>query len=394
MTQHLKNLLFTVITIVNVVIYLGVINQIDLLKGWRFNFRPVDVRNYTRRERYLREHNTNDTNAKYIQYECAYTCLSESQCKDECGGWADRLKGILSTYAWAQITNRKFRIRITHPCPLDNMLTPNLVNWNASLTRNGKPLRFEDNSTRSVHLYSVNDNNYVETLKLIDLFQLESDKDLISITANRDWFQSFIVNPSTSRDMFELGYNSQSKLVSHVRQWYFELFKLAPTLQARYNLLLAQIEPKIRLICAQIRIGGKRPHVDNDLEFNQLSSAKYFWKFIRDNFINGSSDYKLFLTTDREEVFQEAVREFGQERLLTFYGLYTHIGKDVSSDSCERVEKTILDFQFMQNCDQIVVSHSGYGKFGNFLRPNASRSAYFFSRDMTFLPFDYNIIIH
>lgn len=45
---------------------------------------------------------------KYVIYECTNENL--------CGGWGDRLKGIMSSYAWSLITNRKFLIKHTRPC--------------------------------------------------------------------------------------------------------------------------------------------------------------------------------------------------------------------------------------------------------------------------------------
>ena len=52
-----------------------------------------------------------------------------------CGGWGDRLKGIMSTYALSLVLNRSFSIEITQPCPLESMLLPNKVNWVSNYSR-------------------------------------------------------------------------------------------------------------------------------------------------------------------------------------------------------------------------------------------------------------------
>ena len=44
-----------------------------------------------------------------------------------CGGWADRLEGIMSAYAWSLIARRQLLIRISQPCRIDALLEPNKV---------------------------------------------------------------------------------------------------------------------------------------------------------------------------------------------------------------------------------------------------------------------------
>ena len=58
---------------------------------------------------------------KYVMYECTNSL---------CGGWGDRLKGIMSAYAWSLLTNRIFLINITNPCLLTTFFEPNEIQWN------------------------------------------------------------------------------------------------------------------------------------------------------------------------------------------------------------------------------------------------------------------------
>ena len=76
---------------------------------------------------------------KYIQYECNVP-------HKVCGGWADRLKGIMSTYALSMILNRSFLLQITQPCYIETLLQPNQINWNTKIDRkNIKTHRIDDN---------------------------------------------------------------------------------------------------------------------------------------------------------------------------------------------------------------------------------------------------------
>lgn len=47
----------------------------------------------------------------------------------ENGGWADRLKGILSTYMLCQEMGADFRVHFVHPFNLDRFLAPNTYDW-------------------------------------------------------------------------------------------------------------------------------------------------------------------------------------------------------------------------------------------------------------------------
>jgi hypothetical protein len=141
---------------------------------------------------------------------------------------------------------------------------------------------------------------------------------------------------------------------------------------------------RTKIICAQIRIGGKRENVNNDFQYNHISVTKYFWNYIRENFIahlsNKSENFKIFLTTDTKQVEIEAIQEFGN-KLMVFPGFYTHIDKEKKNkNDCLRVEKTISDFHFMQNCDMAVVSQSGYGKLSLMNRDQPLKDLYIFEK--------------
>jgi hypothetical protein len=63
---------------------------------------------------------------KFIAFECD---IHSKYGKYNCGGWGDRLKGIMVAYGWSLITNRNLLINIARPCLLTSLLLPNEVNW-------------------------------------------------------------------------------------------------------------------------------------------------------------------------------------------------------------------------------------------------------------------------
>ena len=73
------------------------------------------------------------------------------ECYGGCGGWADRLKGIMSSYAWSLITDRYFIIHHSKPCQLTEFLLPNEYNWN---------IGFIINSTNSFYYETIDNENF------------------------------------------------------------------------------------------------------------------------------------------------------------------------------------------------------------------------------------------
>lgn len=98
----------------------------------------------------------------------------------------------------------------------------------------------------------------------------------------------------------------------------------------------------------------------------------------------------MFITTDIEDVAKEAQREFGKDKIIITDGPYTHLDREKSVKSCDRVKKTFIDLHFMQNCDRIVISDSNFGKFGVLIRPQPAKEAFIFTNQQ-FVAIDENL---
>lgn len=66
----------------------------------------------------------NSTN--YVLYECLNM--------DLCGGWGNRLQGILVSYFLALMSRRQLIINIQKPCDLKTFFKPNLVHWDKNIS--------------------------------------------------------------------------------------------------------------------------------------------------------------------------------------------------------------------------------------------------------------------
>lgn len=91
---------------------------------------------------FFSEANYIQPNEHFIMYRCDAQMDTHN-----CGGHADRLKGIMSIYLWSLLTNRSLLIRITRPCNFVNLLEPNEVNWS-------RHMYFEEDEVSQIYRFS------------------------------------------------------------------------------------------------------------------------------------------------------------------------------------------------------------------------------------------------
>ena len=117
---------------------------------------------------------------KFVRYTCD---------NGNCGGYGDRLKGIISAYIWALLTNRKLEIDISHPCLIQRVLEPNAFDW--SVENNSKhqllrPITFT--------LNAIDRQDIRESMSQLNIIDYHSDADVIVIKNNLDWTIPFSKN--------------------------------------------------------------------------------------------------------------------------------------------------------------------------------------------------------
>jgi hypothetical protein len=315
---------------------------------------------------------------KYLVYECKYLC----------GGWADRLKGIMSVYALSLLVDRRFLIDIRSPCNFSQLFMPNKVDWRLSSSSFATTSK-----SKRVFKDCLNYFQPDKCLNELNSALNKSENKFLSLKANQDWLSYFSKNSHFQAKILNLGFNSTEHFQLHhvFYKFYHKLFKLTPMLEKKYEKIKrhAQLTPYTQIYCAQVRIGGARPNVKYDLKINELGrTQKLFWKFMRENFIK-QDDWRVFITSDMEIVEREAIDEFGLERVIRIPGLNTHVDREHNlGNDCTRIEKPILDFHFMQMCDKAVISSSGFGRLGLWNRPNDPLKDVFVFEDNVFVPIE------
>ena len=131
-----------------------------------------------------------EPNTKFVKYMCS---------NGMCGGWADRIEGIFSTYAFSLLTDRDFSIYIDRPCSIKTLIEPNEIDWNAEGYTNITNL-----TTKRFHL--IDNFAFIKQLETIDVPNFEKDTNLITIENNQQWLTALSSNQNLSMKIKSLGY--------------------------------------------------------------------------------------------------------------------------------------------------------------------------------------------
>jgi hypothetical protein len=299
----------------------------------------------------------NESDKKYVVYECTNEIL--------CGGWGDRLKGIMSAYALSLLTDRYLLIYHVKPCLLNHFFEPSIYFIN-------KTINYDQASKK----WYLNNEDFRKSLSYLNAFNLTSK--YITIRNNLEWIEPLSKNEIYKEKIKELGYTERNfKIQFLFKNWYSEIFKLNKRLNEKYLKFLKKAKPsnKTKLICAQVRIGDA-----GGTQFMKRGNLQIYWNYMRNNFIKNLTDYRIFLTTDTQDIVSEAIKEFGNEFIVTNDGPNNHL--DLFSKlelNDEKLDKTFLDFHSLQNCHMAIISESGFGKLGVFNRNYPNENLAMFS---------------
>lgn len=269
----------------------------------------------------------------------------------------------MTTYAISLLTNRHFVINLSKPCQLENIFEPNVIDW--------KLKTIPDYNDLSKHYLNIDNFNFVKNSFMgINFINYYFYTDVIVVTTGLNLIQHLSINIKHHERLKQLGFEiNKFNLESQFNNWYKKVFKLNKIYQNQFQNMLKIAKPNVQshLICAQIRIGA-----NGDLEFTNRNNTKFYWNFIRDKFlsdVNKSKNYKLFITTDVEDVIDEAIKEFGVDRVVAFRNRSIHLELARSTD-CKKFSGVFLDFNLLGECDEGIISHSGFGFFGILNRQN------------------------
>ena len=299
-------------------------------------------------------------------------------CKFFCGGWADRLKGIVFAYVIANLTNRKLGIQITdNPCSLTDFVRPNDVNWSMPDDVDLKSGAETYNKLDSVDFYQR-----VATSNLDDLFTSR----VALFKANLDYFDQIKSNKLYQERLKWMLPLTRDQIFSRI---YRKLFKFSPNVQRAVNrtLQLARPAKDGQLICAHLRFAGNSESLRETKKLHTRAHGKSLLTFLQ-SFDPNSTSYnassaanvsntspvdaskvRFFVTSDSEEFIDEAARIFG-DRFVRTDGQFVHVDKPGENrrKACDGFTKVLVDQYLLSTCDVLVLSRSGFGRQAAYLR--------------------------
>lgn len=288
----------------------------------------------------------------YIVYDCSRTRLGS------CGGWSDRLSGILTTFVIALLTNQTFLINHDKPCPLGDFLVPRQLDWryNSSLLsgRTSVYRYLVDGMSKNLrNSISINQglNSYFGKQNLQSSFS----HDVYFLRVNWDLTREFRKRPNIYS---EVPWIAKLSYADIYRELFNFLFKPS-TLFIRE--LQAQNRTRRKIACAHVRISDNpnRPRNRSNLKVQ----LEILWKFMDDV---DKDVYDIFIATNNYDVATKAKKRY-PNNFIDNKGPIQHIDRP-NDNSREGFLKQLLDFYTLTRCDILLIGKSGFGMTAAYLR--------------------------
>ncbi|XP_033761877.1 uncharacterized protein LOC117343565 [Pecten maximus] len=294
---------------------------------------------------------TIDKGQRYIVYDC-------SKAKEGvCGGWSDRMSGILSTLVISLLTKRRFLIKHDKPCLIEDYLIPaDRFDWrfNKSILLN-KTSSYQDLSARK----STNLRKYLSGSLDINTY---FEHDVNFVRMNWDFTEEFRKRRNIED---EIPWVTKLKYADMYKQLFNFLFTPSPLFAKALNEVKSQrTRPKIA--CAHLRVGGN-PTMPGDDRRKRLR-VDLVWKHFKK--LN-KRIYDIFIATDAEHVKRMAKKRY-PANIIDTPGKITHIDQPNRNDPGVGFLKQLLDFYTLMNCDVLITSESGFSIFAAYLRDTDS----------------------
>ena len=310
-------------------------------------------------------HSKNTQNDRYLIYYCAKTC----------GGWADRLKGIVIGYVLATLTDRRFGVRVTYPpCPFTQFLTPHRVQWDIG--------QEDIDTSRARKIFLKPNDIFDHNLHTAD-FNRTFRGRVVLFKARLDYFDLIKANPHYKEQLRWMQNLTRDQIFARL---FHELFKLSSHVQES----LKAVRPasySTRLVCAHLRFADNSELFHDGMKRHTTAHGVTVIKFLQTfdpshetyNVTRASAaltpsvtsaDLRFFVASD-SQVFTEKARKAFGDRFVATRGTVIHVDKVSKQDKqkvCESASKAVVDQQLLSTCDVLLVSMSGFSRQAAYLR--------------------------
>ena len=118
-----------------------------------------------------------------------------------------------------------------------------------------------------------------------------------------------------------------------------------------------------KTVCVHYR-AGRNPTIPNNAERYGFRHLKGVWTFLSKY---NNSGHVIYIATDSDQV-KAATKSKFPEMFIDIQGKITHVDRSKDDANCTGFRKAILEHNFLQRCDVILLSRSGFGRTAAFLR--------------------------
>ena len=282
-----------------------------------------------------------------------------------CGGWDNRMNGVVLAYIIANLTGRDFKFEHLKPaCDITNYLSMNKVSWHLPHSIHKKVVDSKD----VMLINKMNKNSFLNSLPHTNFNDiLPPDVPYVYFLGNRNYELRIKCSEVYRQQLSWMRNLTRGEIKAAI---YKRLFRLAPPMQAKVMNILARHLPTSRhkLICAHLRM-GKNPSNKYDGELQTMDALANVWKFIQRKSIDDF--HKVFIMSDSDAVMDNAKKQVFRNRLVLTEGPVVHIDLargDSTEQKCAGFEKLLLDQHILMNCDVLMVGNSGISRLAAYIR--------------------------
>ena len=299
-----------------------------------------------RQARYLKDPTADD--AKFVIYHC-------DSSSPLCGGFGDRMNGLVTAFAFAVTTERALLISWSRYTPLTLFLEQNLLDWEA---------------TPEVLASLPDSQRTIACLDGCDTMLYEADVDyperVLHIRTNVQIGGALLHNPHPNNAKYKVNLIDQRDGL-FFRFMFHVLFKPSPPLEALFKPYLSMISSEVSVIGMHIRTGGDGGWYDP--QFNtasMLDTYKLYAKLLHSSVPHLSArPMRLLLVTDSGKLLESARAVDGDIISSEGSGLpISHLDR-TGANSFEGHARTFLDLLLLVHADGLVIPRSGFSEYSS-----------------------------
>ena len=309
----------------------------------------------------------NKREAKFLVYFCDLPFGA-------CFGYGDRIRGLISLFYLAILTDRAFLIHWKVPKPLERFLTPKNINWTFPIplleTRKHFWRNIYGQTKKDLDGWLVRNASAVSSLVKKENFSFYFDKPVEIVTSNvyfaasaMQWNKYLM---QRARDMEISPLFPDSRRHAKIGCAFDFLFEIPPRLQNALQITRKKLrENSTFVIGIHIRLGDKQ-FGRNNTRVSESDFPKYFLcaeKVERKLFnLDGRKQARWFLATDSLLVKDYARKHFA-EKVITDENKPVHIdlpNEDKKPISDEGMMGILHDHLMLAECDFLVVSPGSF----------------------------------